>query len=405
MSLPLSDRSAAMPASPIRRLAPYAVAAAQRGIKIFHLNIGQPDVPSPVEFWNAVKNCGLDVLEYSPSDGIMPLRERAAAHYRSIGIDVTPAQVMVTTAGSEALSFAMNVCLNEGDEVIVPEPMYANYLGFAQACGVNVVPISTRIEDDFALPPTKEFEARITPRTKAILVCNPGNPTGTIYTPKQMQELADIARANRLFVISDEVYREFNYTDSPILSVLQIPDFAENGIMIDSVSKRFSLCGARIGFLVSRNEAFNAAALKYAQARLSPPMLEMIGVLGAMETPASYFKGVRQEYIARRDLLVQRLRAMPGVVCPDIQGAFYATVRLPVKSADDFCQWLLESFDHNGETVMMAPASGFYRTPGCGKDEVRIAYVLDCDKLGRAMDCLASALAAYPGRLEATAAG
>lgn len=405
MSLPLSDRSAAMPASPIRRLAPYAVAAAQRGIKIFHLNIGQPDVPSPVEFWNAVKNCGLDVLEYSPSDGIMPLRERAAAHYRSIGIDVTPAQVMVTTAGSEALSFAMNVCLNEGDEVIVPEPMYANYLGFAQACGVNVVPISTRIEDDFALPPTKEFEARITPRTKAILVCNPGNPTGTIYTPKQMQELADIARANRLFVISDEVYREFNYTDSPILSVLQIPDFAENGIMIDSVSKRFSLCGARIGFLVSRNEAFNAAALKYAQARLSPPMLEMIGVLGAMETPASYFKGVRQEYIARRDLLVQRLRAMPGVVCPDIQGAFYATVRLPVKSADDFCQWLLESFDHNGETVMMAPASGFYRTPSCGKDEVRIAYVLDCDKLGRAMDCLASALAAYPGRLEATAAG
>jgi len=385
-----------MPASPIRRLAPYAVAAAERGVKIFHLNIGQPDVATPDTFWNAVKDSGLQVLEYSPSDGIMPLRKRMSEHYRTIGIDVTPQEIMVTTAGSEALSFAISVCCNEGDEIIVPEPMYANYLGFAQAVGVSVVAIPTRIEDNFALPPTSEFEKRITSKTKAILICNPGNPTGTVYSTVQIRELGEIARRHNLFVISDEVYREFNYTDQPILSILELPDFAENGIMIDSVSKRFSLCGARVGFLVSRNGEFNAAALKYAQARLSPPMLEMVGVLGAMETPRAYFDDVRNEYIARRDLLVRRLRAMPGVVCPDIQGAFYATVRLPVEDADHFCQWLLESFEHNGETIMFAPASGFYRTEGSGRDEVRIAYVLDCVRLGRAMDCLEAALQSYP---------
>ena len=398
MSLPLSHRSANMPASPIRKLAPFAVAAAARGIKIYHLNIGQPDIPTPDTFWDAVKNTDISVLEYSPSDGIMPLREGMAKYYQSIGIDVTAAQIMVTTAGSEALSIAMNVCCNEGDEIIVPEPMYANYLGFSRACNVNVVAIPTRIEDNFALPDAADIAKRITPKTKAILNCNPGNPTGTIYSRDQMIALGEIAREHGLFIISDEVYREFNYTDTPLTSALQLEGLDANTIMVDSVSKRFSLCGARVGFLVSRNPTFNAAALKYAQARLSPPMLEMIGTLGALDTPRSYFDDVRTEYMKRRDLLVSRLRSMPGVVCPDIEGAFYATVRLPIDNADTFCQWLLESFDHNGETVMFAPASGFYETDGAGVDEVRIAYVLDTDRLGKAMDCLEAALAAYPGR-------
>lgn len=388
-----------MPASPIRRLMPYAEAAVARGIKIYHLNIGQPDVESPPEFWNAVQNSGLRVLEYSHSAGLAELRKKVAQKYVEIGINVSWDQVLVCTAGSEALSFAMMTCLNPGDEIIVPEPFYANYLSFACAADAQIVPIPTRIEENFALPSIEEFKKRITSRTKAVLINNPGNPTGTIYDESQLQALRQLALENDLYIIADEVYREFNYTDRPIKSVLQLEGLEKNAVMVDSVSKRFSLCGARIGFLVSRNAELNAAALKYAQGRLAPPMLEQIGVIGALDAPQSYFDQVRAEYMSRRDLLVSRLRAIPGVICPDIQGAFYAAVQLPVDDADEFCKWLLESFDLNGETIMFAPATGFYSDPALGRHQVRIAYVLEKPKLDKAMDCLEAALAAYPGRL------
>jgi aspartate aminotransferase len=395
MSLPLSDRAAAMPASPIRKLAPYADAAKAAGVTVYHLNIGQPDLPSPDQFWDAVQNTGLSTLEYSPSNGLTPMREGAASYYQSIGIDVTADQIIVTTAGSEALCFAIMTCLNPGDEVIVPEPLYANYIGFATQCDVKVVPLTTRIEDDFALPSTEEFAAKIGPRTKAIIICNPSNPTGTVYDRAQLEQLRDLAVQHNLFIIADEVYRDFNYTGRPITSVLQLSGLDDRAVMIDSVSKRYSLCGARVGFLVSRNKEFLAQALKFAQARLSPPTLEQYGVIGALETPQSYFEEVRTEYMKRRDLLVSRLRAMPGVVVPQINGAFYATVRLPIDDSDRFCQWLLESFRFENQTVMFAPATGFYETPGQGRDEVRIAYVLNCDRLNRAMDVLEAALKAY----------
>jgi len=316
-----------------------------------------------------------------------------------MGIDVTADQVLVCTAGSEALAFAMMTCMNPGDEVIVPEPMYANYLSFSCAAEVNVVPITTRIEDNFKLPPIDEFRKRVTAKTKAVMINNPGNPTGTIYDQSQLEALRELALERDLFIISDEVYREFNYTSEPVKSVLELAGLENHAVMVDSVSKRFSLCGARIGFLVSRNAELNANAFKYAQARLAPPMLEQIGVLAALDTPQSYFDDVREEYRSRRDLLINRLRSIPGVICPDIDGAFYATVQLPINDADQFCRWLLESFDHKGETVMFAPASGFYRSEELGKRQVRIAYVLECPKLAKAMDCLEAALAAYPGRL------
>lgn len=402
MALPLSDRAKVMPASPIRKLAPYADAAKKAGVTVYHLNIGQPDIPSPDTYWNAVKNCKLSVLEYSNSAGIAELREKAATDFCRQGIQVTPAQVLITTAGSESLSIAMNVMCNAGDEVIIPEPLYANYIGFAAGTGVNVVPISTRIEDNFALPTSAEFEKRITDRTRAIVVCNPGNPTGTIYSPGQLRELLDMARANNLYIIADEVYREFYFDGVRPTSVLQLEGSDDNVVMVDSVSKRYSLCGARIGFFVTRNASLMDPAIRFAQARLSSPTLEMIGVIGALDTPPEYFDSLRSEYTARRDLLTKRLRAMPGVVCPDVQGAFYTMVRLPIDDSDRFCQWMLEEFRHNGATVMMAPGTGFYSTPGSGKDEVRIAYVLGTERLGLAMDCLEAALAAYPGRTLAT---
>ncbi len=378
---------------------PFAEAAAARGVRIYHLNIGQPDVASPAEFWQAIHSTELKVLEYTHSAGLAELRKKVAQKYCEMGIEVTWDQVLVCTAGSEALWVSMMTCLNPGDEIVVPEPLYANYLGFARAADISVVPLKTHIEDSFMLPPVAEFSKKIGPKTKAILINNPGNPTGTIYTDEQLEGLRQLALDHDIFVIADEVYREFNYTDRPVRSILQLSGMEKNAVMVDSVSKRFSLCGARIGFLVSRNADFNAAALKFAQARLAPPMLEQLGVIGALDAPQSYFDGVRKEYMARRDLLVSRLRAMSGVVCPNIDGAFYATVQLPVDDADRFCQWLLESFDHNGETVMFAPASGFYSDPADGKHQVRIAYVLECPKLDRAMDCLEAALAAYPGRL------
>lgn len=385
-----------MPASPIRKLARYADEAKARGIQVFHLNIGQPDVASPKEFWEAINSANLEVLEYSPSPGITPLREGMAAHYGEMGINVLPAEICVTTAGSEALLFAMQATMDPGDEVIVPEPMYANYIGFGRAAGIEVVPITTKIEDNFALPSIEAFAEKITPRTKAILVCNPGNPTGAIYSDDQLEQLRQLVIDKNLFLIADEVYRIFNYTGKPIKSVLQMEGIEDRAIMIDSVSKRYSLCGARIGFLVSRNAEINDAALRMAQARLSPPTLEQIGVMGALKAPQSYFDEVREEYRKRRDLLVRRIRGIEGAVCPEIDGAFYATVRLPIEDADDFAQWLLEHFDHNGKTVMVAPASGFYETPGLGKDEVRIAYVLNEQRLEEAMDCLEAALAVYP---------
>lgn len=387
-----------MPPSPIRKLAPFADAAKARGIEVLHLNIGQPDVPSPQEFWDAVQNAGLEVLEYSPSAGLPALRQAMADFYTSIGIPVGPENVIVTTAGSEALSFAMMSCLDPGDEVIVPEPMYANYIGFAQATGVKVRPITTKIEDDFALPSVDAFARSIGPRTKAILVCNPGNPTGTVYSDEQLMGLRDLALEHGLFIIADEVYREFNYTGRPIRSVLQLPGIEDRAVMVDSVSKRFSLCGARVGFFVSRSEQALKAANLFAMARLSPPTLEQIGVLGALKAPASYFEGVRADYMRRRDLVVERVSRIPGALCPKVEGAFYATVRLPIDDADRFAQWLLESFSHEGRTVMLAPATGFYETKGLGMDEVRIAYVLNVERLGQAMDCLEAALQAYPGR-------
>jgi aspartate aminotransferase len=380
---------------------PYAEQAKAKGIKIFHLNIGQPDVPSPPEFWQAIQGANLKVLEYSHAAGSAELREKVASAYRAMNLPVETKDLIVTTAGSEAVAFAMQVVCDSGDEVIIPEPMYANYIGFSTAVGVRVVPIPTKIEENFALPGIEEFEKRITPKTKAIVICNPGNPTGTVYSDRQLEELADLALAKNLFIISDEVYREFSYLGHPPKSVLQIERLAQHCVMCDSVSKRFSLCGARIGFLVSKNQEVMGAALKYAQARLSPPTLESIGVLGALQAPASYFEGVRAEYKRRRDLLVERLRGIPGVLCPDIQGAFYATVRLPIDDSDRFCQWLLESFNLDGRTVMLAPATGFYETKGSGVDEVRIAYVLKEENLALAMDCLTEALKVYPGTRQA----
>ena len=398
MALPISDRANTMPASPIRKLAPYADAAKKDGVKVYHLNIGQPDVPSPDLFWDAVKNCNLKVLEYSNSVGIAELREKAAADYRRQGIEVSTEQVLVTTAGSESLSIALNVICNPGDEVIIPEPLYANYIGFAAGTGINVVPITTSIESDFALPPSSDFAKRITDRTRAIVICNPGNPTGTTYKREQLEELLKLARDNDLYIIADEVYREFYFDGTRPTSVLQLDNSDDNVIMVDSVSTRYSLCGARIGFFVTRNQNIIDPAIRFAQARLSSPTLDMIGVIAAIDTPASYFEALRDKYTARRDLLSKRLRAMPGVICPDIQGAFYAMVRLPIDDSDRFCQWMLEEFRHENATVMMAPGTGFYSTEGLGKDEVRIAYVLDTDLLDKAMDCLEIALAQYPGR-------
>jgi len=394
----LSARAHEMPASPIRKLMPYADAAKKRGVRIYHLNIGQPDVETPIEFWNAVRDPALKVLEYSHSAGIESLRRKAVENYRQLGIELELGDLMVTTAGSEALIFAMLCCMNPGDEVIVPEPFYANYNGFAIQAGVKVVPLTTRIEDGFALPPAEEFRKVITPRTRAIVICNPNNPTGTVYSRAQLEALRDIVLEHDLYLFADEVYREFNYTGEHVPSVMQLDGLERHAVMVDSVSKKFSACGARVGFLISRNQELMAAALKFAQARLSAPTLEQIGPDSALDAPRAYFDGVREEYMARRDLLVKELRSMDGVLCPDVDGAFYATVRLPIDDGDRFSQWLLESFEHDGETVMLAPAAGFYATPGAGRDEVRIAYVLGCEKLAKAMACLRAALSTYPGR-------
>ena len=394
----ISTKGHAMPDSPIRKLAPYANAAKVRGTHVIHLNIGQPDIATPQVALDAIRSMDRQVLEYSPSEGFADYRERLAGYYAGVGVDVNPDQILVTTGGSEALVFAFMSCLDPGDEVIIPEPFYANYNGFAALAGIKIVPVTARIEDGFALPPMADFERAISPRTKAILICNPGNPTGTKYPDEALTSLAQLVRSHDLFLFADEVYREFTYDGSNARSVLTVHGLEENAIVIDSVSKRYSMCGARIGALVTRNAEVRKAAMKFAMARLSPPTLAQIAAEAALDTPESYFDEVRVSYRERRDALVDGLAAIEGVKCPTPGGAFYAVAQLPIDDADAFCQWMLESFQHEGATVMMAPNTGFYATPGLGKQEVRLAYVLEREEIERAVACVRAGLAAYPGR-------
>lgn len=394
----ISSRGLQMPASPIRKLVPFAEAAKARGTQIYHLNIGQPDIETPKEFLNAMKNADFNVLEYSHSAGNESYRRKLAGYYQGKNLNIDYTDIMITTGGSEALIFAMMSALNPGDEVIIPEPFYANYNGFAVMAGVTVVPITAKIEYDFALPSMVAFEGAITEKTKGIVICNPNNPTGYLYSEAELMELKALALKHDLYLFADEVYREFCYDGKEHISLLSIEGLEENVVVIDSVSKRYSACGARIGAMVSKNKRLMAAALKFGQARLSPPTYEQIGAEAAIDTPDSYFEDVIEEYVSRRNLVVSRLNEMPGVMCPKVGGAFYATVRLPIDNSDTFCQWMLESFSHEGATVMMAPATGFYATEGSGLDEVRIAYVLNKQSLYSAMDCLEAGLAAYPGR-------
>jgi aspartate aminotransferase len=393
----ISKRGNEMPASPIRKLVPYADAAKKRGVKVYHLNIGQPDIMTPPQFLDAVRKAVIPTIEYSPSQGIPSLQKRFAKYYQDNGIAVTEKDLIVTTGGSEALYFAFMSCLDPGDEVLVPEPFYANYNGFAVGSGARVVPITTRIEDNFDLPGIEEFEAKITPRTKAILICNPSNPTGKLYSQAALEKLRELVLRHDLYLMVDEVYREFVYDGQPHFSALKLAGLEQNVVVVDSISKRYSACGARIGIIVSHNADVMTAATRFAQARLSPPTLEQIGAEAVMDVDPSYFVDVNREYVARRDTMIAGLKQIPGVLVPEVQGAFYMTVRLPIDDSDVFCQWILEHFSYEGATVMMAPASGFYATKGLGKDEVRLAYVLKREDLVAACNCLAEALKAYPG--------
>ena len=395
----LSERSMKMPASPIRRLAPFAAEAKKRGIKVYHLNIGQPDIHTPEEGLEAIKHVDRKVLEYSPSQGIPSYVEKLVGYYKRYDIDLSVDDIIVTCGGSEAVQMAFMVCLNPGDEVIIPEPAYANYMGFACETGAVVRTITTHIEDGFALPPVEEFEKVINERTRAIMICNPNNPTGTLYSREELMRLRDLVKKYDLFLFADEVYREFIYSDAPYTSAMHLEGIENNVIMIDSVSKRYSECGIRIGAFITRNKEVRAAAMKLAQARLSPPLLGQIVAEASLDAPQAYHKGVYDEYIARRNCLVEGLNKIPGVFTPMPMGAFYTVSKLPVKDIDDFCRWCLEEFNYEGETVMMAPASGFYATPGLGKNEVRMAYVLKIEDLKRALVVLEKALEAYPGRV------
>lgn len=391
----ISRKGNLMPESPIRKLVPFAEKAKKNGKNVLHLNIGQPDIKTPEVALDAIKNIDFDVLEYSHSAGIESYREGIAAYYQNIGIALDSSQVMVTTGGSEAITIAMNSIMDLGDEIIIPEPFYANYNGFSVSAGVKVVPVTASINDGFALPPVSEFEKQITENTKAILICNPGNPTGYLYSEEELAQLRDIVIKHDLFLIADEVYREFAYDGETHHSVMNLEGLDEHVIMIDSVSKRYSMCGARIGCVVSRNKAFMAAALKFAQARLSPPTLGQIAGEAALQTPQSYFDEVIEEYVARRNVMISGLNAIEGVVCPEPKGAFYCIAALPVKNAEKFAQWLLEHFSYKDETVMVAPAAGFYSSDNEGMNQVRIAYVLNQDALKRAIKILEVALKEY----------
>lgn len=394
----LSSRAAAFPSSPIRKLAAAADAAKQRGTRVFHLNIGQPDIETPPEFFRAIERAALRVLDYSPSPGYLGLRQAIAAYYQRLGYGIEPAQTLVTTGASEAINFAFAAMLNAGDEVIVPEPYYANYSAFALQVDAKIVPLPTVIEENFALPDIAAFRAKITPRTKAIMICNPGNPTGVLYPAAALEKLKQICLEHDLYLISDEVYREFTYDGLQHHSVLGLAGLEQHAIVVDSISKRFSACGARIGCVVTRNEELLGAFNKFAQARLSPPTLGQIGAEAVYQLPPAYYEGVNREYAARRDVLKAALQAMPGVVCPEINGAFYAMVGLPIQDADHFCRWILDEFQYQGQTVMFAPGPGFYATPGAGANQVRIAYVLNQADLRAAMVVLQQALEVYPGR-------
>ncbi|MFI5141212.1 MAG: pyridoxal phosphate-dependent aminotransferase [Bacteroidia bacterium] len=392
----ISVKAQQMPASPIRKLVPFADAAKKRGVHIYHLNIGQPDIETPAVMLNAIKNADIKVLEYSNSAGIESYRKKLADYYKSYKINVEPSEILITTGGSEALQFAFNTCFNAGDEVIIPEPFYANYNGFAVAANVVVKPVVSGIETGFALPPISDFEKLITPKTKGILICNPGNPTGYLYSRAELEALKELVLKHDLFLLADEVYREFCYDGKEYVSVMHLSGLDNNVMLLDSISKRYSACGARIGAFITKNKEVSAAALKFAQARLSPPTFEQIGAEAALDTPASYFVEVKKEYTERRDFLISELNKIKGVYCPMPGGAFYCIAKLPVEDSDVFCEWLLSEFSFEGGTVMMAPASGFYATPGKGKNEVRLAYVLKKEELAKAMVCLSEALKVYP---------
>lgn len=399
--LQISQRGQVMPASPIRKLVPYAEAAKKRGIRVFHLNIGQPDIETPPAILDAVRKTDIKVLEYSHSAGNETYRRKLVNYYKRVGINVSYDQIIVTTGGSEAILFGFFCCFDPGDEVIIPEPFYANYNGFAVAAGVKVVPITSYIETGFALPAIEDFAKLITPKTKAIVICNPNNPTGYLYSRDEMEALKKICLEYGLYLFSDEAYREFCY-DGEYISAMHLQGLEQNVLLMDTISKRYSACGARLGALVTKNKMVYDAVMKFAQARLSPPGLAQIMGEAAVDLPAHYFDEPKAEYMARRDLLVSRLNAMPGVFCPRPGGAFYAMARLPIDDSDKFCQWLLESFSYKDQTVMLAPATGFYGTNGLGKNEVRLAYVLNLDALNAAMDCLEHALQTYPQRAEET---
>ncbi|KQS45673.1 MULTISPECIES: pyridoxal phosphate-dependent aminotransferase [Flavobacterium] len=391
----ISTKGQHMPESPIRKLVPYSEIAKKKGHKVYHLNIGQPDIKTPEVALNAVKNNNITVLEYSHSAGFESYRNKLSQYYQTHGLPINTADIIITTGGSEALLFAMGSTMDQGDEIIIPEPFYANYNGFSTASGVTVVPVISTIDEGFALPPIAAFEKLITPKTKAILICNPGNPTGYLYSKEEILQLAEIVKKHDLFLIADEVYREFIYDGEEHFSIMNVPGLEENAIMIDSVSKRYSMCGARIGCIVSKNKEVMATAMKFAQARLSPPTLAQIASEAALDTPQSYFDDVITEYKDRRDTLIAGLQKIEGVKVATPKGAFYCIAKLPVKNADDFAQWLLESYDLNGETIMVAPAAGFYSTPNVGLDEVRIAYVLKKEDLIRSVEILEDALKKY----------
>lgn len=384
-----------MPASPIRKLVPYAEAAKKRGTHVIHLNIGQPDIKTPKVALDAVRNHTIEVLEYSMTQGSEEYRQKIAAYYAKRDIFVDAEDIIVTTGGSEALSFTMGSIMDNDDEIIIPEPFYANYNGFATAAGVKVQPIASSIENNFALPPISKFEELITPKTKAILICNPGNPTGYLYSKEEIEQLADLVKKHNLFLVADEVYREFTYDGREHYSILQVDGLEQHAIVVDSVSKRYSMCGARIGCLISKNTEVIATAMKFAQARLSPPTFAQIASEAALETPQEYFDDVIEEYVSRRNLLITELNKLEGVKVATPQGAFYCVAELPIEDADHFAQWLLESYELNGNTVMVAPAAGFYATPGLGKNQIRIAYVLEKEQLVKAVQILGKALTEY----------
>ncbi len=397
----ISHRGASMPPSPIRKLVPYAEAASNKGLKVFKLNIGQPDIETPQKILDAVRHTDMKVLEYSHSAGFESYRKKLVAYYAKNDVHVNHEQIIITTGGSEAISFAVMSCLDPGDEIIIPEPFYANYNGFATSAGVNIVPIPSGIDDDFSLPSIADFEQAVTTRTKAIMICNPNNPTGYLYSEEELNVLRDICLKHNLFLFSDEAYREFCYDGREHISVLSLEGLEEHAVLLDTISKRYSACGGRIGALVTKNSQLLEAAMKFAQARLSPPTFAQLLGEAAVDLPEDYFAEIKEEYTERRNILVGRLQAMKGVKCPMPGGAFYAMAELPVDDSEKFCQWLLEEFSHNGTTLMMAPAAGFYFTIGQGSREVRLAYVLNKEDINKAMDCLEEGLKQYPGRVEA----